>query len=415
MSASMNGRALVAFGVLAVLWTLLLLVGPRYPDPIIRPMTYRNVDLPGPFGVSLSVDSPAFLQLALEPWRLLQPGEVRQSRPGMVLAAAPIAWGLGLVVPPQVASFLAYTLLNLAILVGSFALYLSIVRADGASLPVFLGGLLLLFNDVATYFILAPHTALFNILAPLLCLWIAERVWRDGLFHQRRVFSVALLAGLGFVSYGSLVVALPALLLPAAVREWRTRRTLGLAFLGRALAVGAVLLAPVVAWYALVVSVSGRFYSAEVEMFGMFTWASDGLRTQGAAWVAARLAALARLGLRNAFWMALPALVLVAATFLVHPRPRRALWRQVSTDVALATFVGVLFLAFFVLSGFVWNRNVYSAAVPFVALAGACLAYTARALPPARLRAATGALALAAVAYGAFVLLKDVGRLISLA
>jgi hypothetical protein len=415
----MNGRRyLGAFCALTVVWALLLLVGPRHPDPIFRPMSYRNVDLPGPFGLSLSVDSPLFIRLALEPSELFKPRQLRQSRPGMVLAAAPLALVLARVVqPPEVASFLAYVVLHIATLVACFALYLAIVRAPGgrASLPVFLVGLLLLFNDVVTYFMLSPHTALCNILAPLLCLWVADRAWRDDLFHDRRVFLVALLSGVGFASYGSFVLAIPALLLPAAVREWSAGRAFGLAFLGRAAAISAVVLAPVAAWTALVVAISGAFYSAEVDVFRMFVWMIDGLRAGGWEAVAAKLGALTRIGARSGLWMALPALLIVAMTFVVHPPPRRALWLQIRGDAALAVFICLLFGVFFVLSGFVWRRNIYSSAVPFIALAGSCVAHAALAFPAVRLRVAAWGFALAVVAYGVFVLIKDVTRSIMIA
>jgi hypothetical protein len=414
----MSRQYLVSFGVLTVLWALLLLVGPRYHDPIVRPMSYRNIDLPGPFGLSLSVDSPNFMRLALEPAQLFEPRELRQSRPGLVLAAAPLALGLAQIVgPPPVASFLAYMLLHIAILVASFALYLRIVwpRNEMVPLPVYLTGLLLLFNNVTAYFMLSPHTCLFNLLAPLLCLWIADRAWHNDLFRERRVFLVALLSGLGFVSYGSFLLAFPALLLPAVVRERGAGRALGVAFLGRVVAVGAILVAPVVAWYALVMSVNGTFYSAEVEVFRMFVWIADGLRTHGWGWVGGKLVALTQLGMRKGAWMSMPALLIVAAAFLIHPPPRGTLWRQVRDDAVLATFVCVLFGTFFVLSGWVFNRNMYSASVPFIAVAGSCVAYTVRVLPRNRLRVANWAFALAAVVYGALVLVKDVGRMIHLA
>jgi hypothetical protein len=402
---------LVPFCILTLLLMLILLFGPRYPDQIFRPISYRNVDLPGPFALSLSVDSPAFMKLALEPSGLLAPKQLRQSRPGMVLAATPLALALATVVHPSVvASFLAYMMLHVATIVASFGMYLAIVRPPrgAVSVPVFLTGLLLLFNDVTTYFVLSPHTALFNLLAPLFCLWIADRAWRDGLFHERRVFLVAMLAGLGFTCYGSFLLAIPALLLPAAFRDKAAGRAVGAAFLGRSAAITAALLAPIAAWYAVVIAVNGTFYSAEVTVFRSFVWMADDLRSHGPGWVISKLFALAWLGIRHGLPMALPALAIVAATLLVLPEPRALLWQHIRADAVLALFVSLLFGAFFLLSGFVWDRNVYSATIPFIAVAGASVAYAERRLPERRRRLCGRGFLLATVAFAAYMLVKDV-------
>jgi hypothetical protein len=273
--------------------------------------------------------------------------------------------------------------------------------------PVFVTGLLLLLNNVTLYFLLSPHTSLLNLLAPLVCLWVAHRAWHDGLFWHRRVWTGALATGLGFASYGSFLLALPALRLPAAARDLVGGRSLGMAFLVRLTEVAACSVAPIAAWYAIVVAHNGAFYSAEVEDYHMFVWMVELARWRGWPFVAAKLGLVATLGLRSAALMSVPALAVMATAFLAMPRPRRELWRRVKTDAALA---GGLFGLFFVLCGVLFDRNVYSATVPLIALAGACVAQAEELHPGTRVRLSRWTLAATALAYAAFVLLKDVGR-----
>src|SRR5262249_50724441 len=78
------------FWFLVVLFTMLVafLIGPPIPDDRQVANCVYNVRLKGPFGVSLVCDSPEFMRLATHPTALLEPENNRQSRPGLVLAAA---------------------------------------------------------------------------------------------------------------------------------------------------------------------------------------------------------------------------------------------------------------------------------------------------------------------------------------
>src|SRR5664280_1010913 len=71
-----------------------LLIGPRLPDDQQATQCVVNVHLPGPFGIGLNCDSPEFMRLAHEPSALLEPFNTRQSRPGLIGAAATLAWAL---------------------------------------------------------------------------------------------------------------------------------------------------------------------------------------------------------------------------------------------------------------------------------------------------------------------------------
>src|SRR5262249_23472767 len=191
---------LIAFGLMCVG----LLIGPRVPDKDAGYNCIGNVELPGPFGFGLNCDSPEFMWLARDPSRLLDERNSRQSRPGLVLLAALIQAPLALIVPPdgpprqvyqglydpeRVArtftqdrpAYLAYVLLNFAILLASFhVLWRAIERGrparDGITATIVVAtGLLLVANDVTKAFVWSPHTQVFNILAPVLAVYATQR------------------------------------------------------------------------------------------------------------------------------------------------------------------------------------------------------------------------------------------------
>src|SRR5262245_24976188 len=84
---SVFDRSWIAFLVGLAALLLGLLVGPRVPNDRQNEFGVFNVRLFGPFGVSLSIDSTDFMRFARDPSRLLEPHNIRQSRPGLILLA----------------------------------------------------------------------------------------------------------------------------------------------------------------------------------------------------------------------------------------------------------------------------------------------------------------------------------------
>src|SRR5689334_373069 len=129
-----------AFGI----FVAALLIGPRVPYERQAEFCVVNVTIGGPLGISLNCDSPEYLRLAREPSALLEPANMRQSRPGLVLAAAALAAPLAPLADlarrvgvsasrPDIAQariddslaqdfpgFLAYALLNLGFMIACF-------------------------------------------------------------------------------------------------------------------------------------------------------------------------------------------------------------------------------------------------------------------------------------------------------
>ncbi len=76
-----------------------LLVGPRVSSVDQSKYCVVNVNLPGPFGVSLNCDSSELMRLAVNPSLLLDVNNIRTSRPTIILAAAGIAATISPLVP----------------------------------------------------------------------------------------------------------------------------------------------------------------------------------------------------------------------------------------------------------------------------------------------------------------------------
>jgi hypothetical protein len=212
------------------------LIGPRVQPQEQKAGCVGNIHLPGPFGIELNCDSPEFMWLAREPSALLTKNR-RQSRPGLIIAAAMLQMPLSQVVsfnaPPRMIgptndtaaivnsfdnnlpTYLAYVLLNISILIVSFVILQMMMeqhendgRAKGAAnaLIIVSTGFLLVANDVTKAFVWSPHTQMFNILVPVLAFYVTLRLLRGGLLDRFFVLSIGLTVGFGLTAYPVFVV-----------------------------------------------------------------------------------------------------------------------------------------------------------------------------------------------------------------
>lgn len=211
------------------------LIGPRVPAKDQEDNCVANVNLPGPFGFGLNCDSPELIWLAREPSGLLTKNSYRQSRPGLIIAAAILQVPLSLVVPfgapPQkigwgdveginklfknnLPTYLAYVLLNIGILIASFFILRRVMEREhdrraihsASALLIVSTGLLLVANDVTKAFVWSPHMQMFNILVPVLCFYVTLRLLRGGLSDRSFVLGIGLKVGLGLTAYAFFVV-----------------------------------------------------------------------------------------------------------------------------------------------------------------------------------------------------------------
>src|ERR1700694_3396090 len=287
------------------------LVGPRIADADQNEKCVGNITLPGPFGIHLNCDAPEFLALASEPAGLLKAKNYRQSRPGLILAAAALSTPLSLIVTPvargtpreqdperitdsftrYLPAYLAYMLLNGGILLLSFHFFRKIAQRGGldvrASMPIVVSvGLLIVTNDVAKAFVWSPHTQMFNILVPVMAVYASLRTWDGALAHRRFAAGMGLMVGFGVTAYGVFVVVLGCMAAAALLALWgipATRRQTAINLI-MLLALSAL---PTALWYLIVRAVTGEFFSAEINeealVWMLRLWA-DGADALAAEW-----------------------------------------------------------------------------------------------------------------------------------
>ena len=413
------------------------LIGPRLPPQFQKDNCVGNIDLPGPFGFELNCDSPEFMWLAREPASLLAENSPRQMRPGLIIAAAILQAPLSLVVgykaPPQaidpgtgdtaaivrsfeneLPAYLAYVLLNIGTLFASFFVLRRLMarEQDGraidaaGALIVVSTGLLLVANDVTKAFVWSPHTQLFNILAPVLALYVTLRVLRGGLFERPFVLGIGVAAGLGMTAYPVFAVVTACAIPPAvrAIIQERTRRGRGAAHLA---ALMALTVLPSLLWYAFVRGTTGAFFSAETSM-GQIVWMAAAWEKGVAPFLVQWFGNLWGL-LGYAAPQAIPLVAVVAWLAIFADRHRAAL---AGADhgwpiAAAGLYVSTAALGFYTCVGWIVDRLGYPLIPSLIAAAGAVALVLNRKLSAAQQRELAVGFLLIALAQMVFVVVKD--------
>jgi hypothetical protein len=426
------------FAFLALLAAILLalLVGPRIADSEQTANCVVNVRLPGPFGISLNCDSPEYLRLATEPSALFEPKNTRQSRPGLILVAALVALPLqplsglaerlGLAasrsnIDPQritnaLASFppafAAYMLLNVTILLLAFLCFRHISgcprRLDFATgLIVVSIGLLLVSNRVLKEFAWSPSTQMFNILVPLVAIYVALRTWSPEPPPRMFVVAAGLITGFGMTAYAVFVILIPCFVLPMLIRSLLWHRGQMRVRLTEAVLFTVLSLAPFAIWYFLVRSVTGDFYHHDIK--GKALWIGQVLSQEGVIATARRMIEHMRLLAGLAAWQSIgvaAALVWVLAVTVERLRSLAVL-RPALPVIVIAIMVGALHLGFYASFGHLASRLAYSVVPPIIAITGtlACLA-APQLSPYARRVLALGLVLIAIVQIVAMIMAK---------
>jgi hypothetical protein len=428
-SLALPGRAWLWFSAGFLMLAAAFLVGPRVPAALQEQKCVGNIELAGPFGFSLNCDSPEFMWLARDPAGLLAPESPRQARPGLIFAAALLERGLSLIVPSAAppapigqglfdpsrivqayhenfSAYLAYVLLNFAIVLTAFWLLRRMVRegaphaaADVASDVILVStGLLLVANGVAKAFLWSPHTQMFNILAPVLALYAAWRTFEGALGKIGFALAIGTATGFGILAYPVFVVVPAAMALPAllASREQKTRTLPHLAFV--------LLLAsiPSIAWYVFVRATTGTFFHFEMAQ-GEVVWMADAWR-QGWSTFAHEWFTKLGLLLSLAAPQAGPTLVVTLLFIAVMWRTRpRAVWSILAAGFLASAAV----LGFYTCVGWTAERLAYAMLPPLIAALGTAAAIGAARLGAPHRHRVAGAFALVAAAQMIYIVVKD--------
>ena len=387
-----------------------LLVGPRVANIDQSKYCVVNVELPGPFGVSLNCDSSEFMRLAINPSGLLDINNIRTSRPTMILAAAGIAAIIAPMVPKPTymasvdggnvdnpnrtassletmgAAYVAYVLLNFGVLCGAFLLMRDLmmgvsanIQSEQLSAPrttmTIAGfGLLMISNDAVKAFAWSPHLQLLNILVPVLCIWTLWMSWNGRLVERWQAFLFALGIGLGVAAYPTFLMCLFCMLGPWFVRQWQEgafngRRTL---LVLRTTALTGTALLPFITWYLFVKITVGTFYIHETTKFNQVLWIADAWRDGPFVLLSAWFG--------NALYlvmMAIPQLIFTSAavvwTFIMLARDKNEILSMLRTCRLVITFcvvAAVLYIAFFATVGYMAPRLAVGIVPTFVVAAG---------------------------------------------
>ncbi|PHQ80475.1 MAG: hypothetical protein COB66_04710 [Coxiella sp. (in: Bacteria)] len=306
--------------VLLMFVSLLLLVGPRVPTAMQKKDCVVNVHIVGPFGISMACDSPEYILDAVHPSHLLKKDSVRQSRPGLSLAAYVVSKPLSFLntlsrayhpkltrsdikssranalLQSGLSVFAAYALLNLATLIAACYLFFSMVRVHkGITLATMSLLVMLLINPATEAYFWSPHDQMFNIMGPLLLVWIGYQGFHSSVF-ERKWYWISAMLGLLVTAYGLFLLFAPVLFLIFVYQfTVKFNNTAGIGRYIVRLAVHAVVfIVPTLIWYLYVMHTTGSYYVHEAAAFHQFTWIISGLH-QGVGYVLHRL-------VQNAIW-----------------------------------------------------------------------------------------------------------------
>jgi hypothetical protein len=432
-------RAWLAYGLALLLLLTGALIGPRVPADQQVHLCVGNVDLPGPFGFGLNCDGPVFMALAREPGGLLRKGNTRQSRPGIILLAAvlqkPMAW----FAPPNrpldkfqpdwtdnaehiaqafrvdFPAFLAYLLLNLGTLLLVFFCLGKILLppgevATGPAAALWVAtGVLLSANDVTKAFMLAPHTQLLNILAPVLAVEAARRTWLGSLQRSRFALTLGVVVGLGILTYAVFALVLPAVGL-TLLAAWLVRGPKRIPWreLANYLLLTAVSALPTWAWIRYVTAKTGEFFSQELAM-GQIVWMKDAWK-EGPLVLAVKwwehLRDLLKLAGPQA-WPVVALLALAGVVMTVRGRSVTAALRQAGPVATVCVAVSALAAAFYTCVGLINERLAFTVVPALLVLGGVLLVALTRGLTKREARWLAAAACVVAVAQGVWSVVKE--------
>lgn len=388
-----------AFLAMTAVFMGVLLIGRPMSVQRQTALCVSEIGLAGPLRIILSCDSPDFMRYAEHPSLMLEEGNNRQSRPVFILAAAalervltPVADILQPLVPQHpgptsrhadkvqlglktlLPSFMAYELINVALVLGAFFYYMKCVAkyetlaGRSARIALYVG-FLLIFNDVVRAFIWSPHVQMLNIFIPALATWlIVQHSYRT----TGQMLTGSFFIGIGVMAYPAVILLLPCLVIAQAVALWgrgeaimRWRRLFLVA------GMGVVCLAPGVAWVLFIRSIAGSFMLQEASRYDEVVWIAQTLHQGIFAF------------LRQAAWFlwffvsrflvqAVPAAIILLCALLLGrrlgmtPARRATLW----SAAWCAGTVTLICIAFFIVIGWPAARLAYPAVVPVVILAG---------------------------------------------
>jgi hypothetical protein len=273
--------------------------------------------------------------------------------------------------PPDWAThYTAFVLINLVALGAGVLLFSRMLSLQGVpDTLIVLLAVFLIANDVTKVFLWTPHQQMFSIFTPLFVVYVtyllAVREYRP--LGRYAVWPVAgALGGLLLLVYGNFIVALPLLLL-ACIARLRKERVSTPITMGVATTTVLMFVLPTIAWIWYVRTVTGSYYSHEVEKYRQVVWIVDAWREGLLALLEAAARRSVRYGRTFLSVEILP--FLVAAAGLLAWRVTGGTFEitQQVRDLRKGTFslpalAAVAFVVFFLL---LWIRGFYGTRLTF--------------------------------------------------
>jgi hypothetical protein len=220
-------------------------------------------------------DAQGYYDAARYPGHLLRQDELRQSRPLFLLAATIINEPLGYIFKKfEMQRFwgykLGFLLINACILLGAVLLFEKILRKyfQVSNPKIILGlQLFLISNQVNKAFFWTIHQQLFTILTPLICCYLALKLFYDKP-PRNYVYLYAFLGGIGMLVYGNFLLLLPIILLIHFLNSKSVKES----FLSLVL-----FILPTCCWILFLKSLGIKYYNHEVVVYHQLVWIPETL------------------------------------------------------------------------------------------------------------------------------------------
>jgi hypothetical protein len=419
----------LALGALAVTIAVLpLLISPRVPRGEEKSKCVTVTDLWGPVHVTTNCDSGSFLGLAKRPTRILEK-EHRfwQSRPmyavlGWITSLPFRALPLSSIenrlrrpggqVPEEyryLPEYAGLVFLNWLLIVAAVVVFVRLLDARTPFEPrVLLPIVVLVLNESTKAYFWTPHTQMFNILMPVVGLWLYHSLQpRLPTLEWRAASLIGLALGLAGLAYGAFVVVAVGAVLCILFAEGLPilrQRLAGKLFASVALLIGFAI--PVVAWMTIATIKTGSFHSEEVRTWREFVWMGDSLSLGAGVFLADLKRNLGTYVHTIPPVVAFPALTICAIVLLefFFPTGDQPAKRSRQAGIAIACYVGAS-VPFYALMGFYTTRLSATIVPPLLWLLGLELGRLERALDATKrrvLRLGTVAVALCYALFWVF-------------
>lgn len=311
-------------------------------------------------------------------------------------------------------AYAAYILLNVGILLAAFYFMRRICTPwydAGAAAAVLLVAIafLLASNDIVKAFVWSPHNQMFNVLVPVLTLYLALRAGTGALLRRGFAISAGLVTGLGSTAYPVFAIIVPCVAICALVFALRDKKR---ATWSRSLVNLVILtmlaLMPEALWFAFVYLKIGGFYNHEIAHDREAVWMLDVWRQNPGLLVPLWLDKAKRL-LVLAAPQAVPLAVVmlaVVAVALTNRSGRTPVAPPLLPLVATALLVSGVILVFYASIGFMQPRLAYPLIPPLIVAAAATALAVTRDNGRRRTFLASGCVAIA-LAAAVFTVVKN--------